>query len=61
MVGWSVFANGLARMNVPENIVRNLQRQSAIREPIGGICPVISFCIHQANVFTVANLHYQLS
>ena len=31
-VGWSVFARGLARMNVPENLVRNLQRQSAIRE-----------------------------
>ena len=31
-VGWSVFARGLARMNVPENIVRNPQRQSAIRE-----------------------------
>ena len=31
-VGWSVFARGLARMNVPENLVRNSQRQSAIRE-----------------------------
>ena len=31
-VGWSVFASRLARMNVPENIVRNPQRQSAIRE-----------------------------
>ena len=31
-VGWSAFARGLARMNVPENIVRNPQRQSAIRE-----------------------------
>ena len=31
-MGWSVFARGLARMNVPENIVRNPQRQSAIRE-----------------------------
>ena len=31
-VGWSVFARGLAQMNVPENIVRNPQRQSAIRE-----------------------------
>jgi len=31
-VGWSVFARGLARMNVPENIVHNPQRQSAIRE-----------------------------
>ena len=30
--GWSVFARGLARMNIPENIVRNPQRQSAIRE-----------------------------
>ena len=30
-VGWSVFARGLARMNVPENLVRNPQRQSAIR------------------------------
>ena len=26
-VGWSVFARGLARMNVPENLVRNPQRQ----------------------------------
>ena len=26
-VGWSVFARGLARMNVPENLVRNSQRQ----------------------------------
>ena len=25
-VGWSVFARGLARMNVPENIVHNAQR-----------------------------------
>ena len=31
-VGWLVFARGLARMNVPENIVRNSQRQSAIQE-----------------------------
>ena len=31
-VGWSVFARGLARMIVPENLVRNSQRQSAIRE-----------------------------
>ena len=31
-VGWSVFARGLARMNVPENIVRNPQRQGVIRE-----------------------------
>ena len=31
-VNWSVFARGLARMNIPENIVRNPQRQSAIRE-----------------------------
>ena len=31
-VGCSVFARGLARMNTPENIVRNPQRQSAIRE-----------------------------
>ena len=31
-VGWSVFARGLARMNIPENIVRNPQRQSTIRE-----------------------------
>ena len=31
-VGWSVFARGLAQMNIPENIVRNPQRQSAIRE-----------------------------
>ena len=31
-VGWSVFVRGLARMNIPENIVRNPQRQSAIRE-----------------------------
>ena len=31
-VGWSVFARGLARMNVPENLVRNPLRQSAIRE-----------------------------
>ena len=30
-VGWSVFARGLARMNAPENLVRNPQRQSAIR------------------------------
>ena len=29
---WSVFARGLARMNVPENLVRNPKRQSAIRE-----------------------------
>ena len=32
LVGWSVFASGLVRMNVPENIVRNPQRQSTIRE-----------------------------
>ena len=32
VVGWSLFARGLARMNVPENLVRNPQRQSAIRE-----------------------------
>ena len=31
-VGWSVFARGLTRMNVPENLVRNPQRQTAIRE-----------------------------
>ena len=31
-VGWSVFARGLARIDVPENIARNPQRQSAIRE-----------------------------
>ena len=31
-VGWSVFARGLSRMNVPENIVRNPQRQSALQE-----------------------------
>ena len=31
-VGWSVFASGLARMNLPENLERNPQRQSAIRE-----------------------------
>ena len=31
-VGWSVFARGLARMNVPENLVHNPQRQSGIRE-----------------------------
>ena len=31
-VGWSVFARGLARMNVPENLVSNSQRQCAIRE-----------------------------
>ena len=31
-MGWSVFARGLARMNVPEHIVRNPQMQSAIRE-----------------------------
>ena len=31
-VGWSLFARGLARMNIPENIVRNPQRQSAVRE-----------------------------
>ena len=31
-VGWSVFARGLARMTIPENSVRNPQRQSAIRE-----------------------------
>ena len=32
LVGWSVFARGLAQMNVPENIVHNPQGQSAIRE-----------------------------
>ena len=31
-VGWSVFARGLARKNVSENLVRNPQRQSAIQE-----------------------------
>ena len=31
-VGWSVFARGLARMNVPEKLIRNLQSQSATRE-----------------------------
>jgi len=31
-VGWSAFARGLARRNVPENLVRNPERQSAIRE-----------------------------
>ena len=31
-VAWSVFARGLARTNVPENLVRNPQRQSTIRE-----------------------------
>ena len=31
-VGWWVFARGLARMNAPENLVRNPQRQSTIRE-----------------------------
>ena len=31
-VGWSVFVRGLARMNVPENLVRSPQRQSAIRK-----------------------------
>ena len=31
-VGWSVLASGLARMNVPENLVHNPQRQSAIRQ-----------------------------
>ena len=31
-VGRSVFARGLARMNVPENLVRNPQTQSTIRE-----------------------------
>ena len=31
-VGWSLLARGLARMNVPENLVRNPQRHSAIRE-----------------------------
>ena len=30
-VGWSVFARGLARMNVPENLVRNPQRESDVR------------------------------
>ena len=31
-VRWSVFARGLERMNVQENLVRNPQRQSAIQE-----------------------------
>ena len=31
-VGWPVFARGLARMNVPENLVRNPQRQNVICE-----------------------------
>ena len=31
-VGWSVFARGLGRMNVPKNLVRSPLRQSAIRE-----------------------------
>ena len=31
-MGWSVFVRRLAQMNVPENIVRNPQRQSAIWE-----------------------------
>ena len=31
-VGWSVFARGLARMNVPENLLRNPQRQRAIHD-----------------------------
>ena len=31
-VGWSVFARGLARLNVPENLVHNHQRQNVIRE-----------------------------
>ena len=31
-VGWSVFARGLTRMNVPENIVCSPHRQSAVRE-----------------------------
>lgn len=31
-VRWSVFARGLARMNIPLNLIRNPQRQSAIRE-----------------------------
>ena len=31
-VGWSVFARGLVRMNVPENLVHNPQRQSSNRE-----------------------------
>ena len=42
-VGWSVFARGLARMNVPENIVRNPQRQSAKQElerRLQTACPV---------------------
>ena len=30
-VGWPVFVRGLARMNVPENLVRNPQRQNVIR------------------------------
>ena len=31
-VGWSVFSRGLARMNVPENLMRSSKRPSAIRE-----------------------------
>ena len=31
-IGWLVFARGLAGINIPEDIVRNPQRQSAIRE-----------------------------
>ena len=31
-VRWSVFARGLERMNVPENLVRNPLRESAIQE-----------------------------
>ena len=31
-VEWSVFTRGLARVKVPENLVRNPQRQSAIRD-----------------------------
>ena len=31
-VGWSVFAKGLARMNAPEKLVCNQQRQSTVRD-----------------------------
>ena len=31
-VGWSVFVRGLVQLNVPENLVHNPQKQSAIRE-----------------------------
>ena len=34
-VGWSVFARGLARMNVQENLVRNPQRRHSGRAPFG--------------------------